>query len=59
MNHEKDVFLPCVMAYFSCDKEMARTIIKSSEANGDFESLKKICSRNDIKNNHERGMKHG
>lgn len=59
MNQDKDVFLPCVMAYFSCDREMARTIIKSSEANGDLESLKKICSRNDKNNHHERGMRHG
>lgn len=53
MNQEKDVFVPCVMAYFSCNKEMAKTIIKSSEVSGDLESLKKLCAQND---NNERGM---
>lgn len=58
MNDEKEVFLPCVMAYFSCNRDMARTIIKSSEANGDIESLKRICASY---NNAEqrRGIKHG
>lgn len=58
MIQEKDVFVPCVMAYFSCDKEMAKTIIKSSKANGDYESLKKICSANEY-SQRKRGMRHG
>lgn len=58
MIQEKDMFVPCVMAYFSCNKEMAQTIIKSSKTNGDFESLKRICSSNDFINE-ERGIKHG
>lgn len=35
-----------VMAQFSCTKEMAEIILKSSEKNGEIEEIKRICKSN-------------
>lgn len=50
-------YIPPVMAYFSCNKDMARTIIRASKQNGEFESIVHICNKFD--NKQERGGKNG
>ncbi len=32
-----------IMNHFSCDKKMAELIIKSYKANGDYESIERLC----------------
>lgn len=32
-----------VMAMFSCNREMARTILKASKTNGEYEAIKRMC----------------
>lgn len=38
-----EVFVPYVMASFSCDKNLAQKIVQASRKNGQFESIKKMC----------------
>lgn len=52
MKTDNDKYVPSVMAYFSCDKEMAKIILKSSEKNGEIESIKRMCTVNNGGNNH-------
>lgn len=32
-----------VMKYFSCDEEMAKTIISSSIVNGEYSAIQRMC----------------
>lgn len=54
MFNKSNDYTSVVMAYFSCNERMAKTIIDSSKANGEFESIKRLC-----KNQEERRNNHG
>lgn len=43
MDKELSPYIRCVMNYFSCNKKMAETIIKSSKENGEFEKITNMC----------------
>lgn len=43
---DNEEFVHEVMASFFCSRDMAQKIIKSSELNGQLESIKSVCSNN-------------
>lgn len=43
MDQEFSPYIRCVMNYFSCNKKMAETILRSSKQNGEFEKIKNMC----------------
>lgn len=45
-NPDDEQFVREVMASFSCSNEMAHKIIKSSELNGQLDSIKNFCQNN-------------
>lgn len=41
IDEEKNVLE--IMAFFNCNKDLAKTILKSSKLNGNIDSIKNIC----------------
>lgn len=46
LSNPDDVCEHEVMAFFNCNKAMAKTIIQSSKMNGQFPNIKKLCHDN-------------
>lgn len=46
---EHKTFVAPIMARFSCDEEMAYTIIQSAEKSGELEAIKRMCG---LRRNH-------
>ena len=47
LENEKDIsfYIRSVMSYFSCNEQMAKTIIESAKKNGEYGNIMNMCAK--------------
>lgn len=45
MDKDLSPYIRCVMSYFSCNEQMAKTILQSAKKNGEYDHIMNMCTK--------------